>query len=236
MECDPHWRGSSRCWPSIFPGTAGPRRSTSDRGPAVPDAIEADLDAMGVGRIHVLGNSSGARIAIELAKHDRALSVVAIAPSGMNIVPERIFQGVAMGTSRLLMRGLRPVIADLARSAAGRTALLTGLRSRPWDASETEARAVSGGFAEATGFWPLLCWGILADVPTGLQAIRCPVVLAQGTGDLISSAQTPRYLLIIPGSTFRPLFGAGHAPQSDGPQAVLQLVRGAVRRADRLSG
>jgi pimeloyl-ACP methyl ester carboxylesterase len=198
---------------------------------AVTDVIEADLDALGVGRVHVLGNSLGARIAIELARRDRALSVVAIAPSGLNVVPERIFQGAAMSTSRLFMRGLRPAIASMARSRVGRTALLTGLRSRPWDAAEVEARAMLGGFGESEGFWRLLFWGILADVPTGLQHVRCPVVLAQGTGDLISSAQTPRYLLAIPGSTFKPLLGAGHAPQSDAPEAILRLVRQASRRA-----
>lgn len=198
---------------------------------AVADVIEADLDALGVGRVHVLGDSLGARIAIELARRDRALSVVAIAPSGLNVVPERIFQGAAMSTSRLLMRGLRPVIANMARSTLGRTALLTGLRSRPWDASAIEARAMLGGFGESEGFWRLLFWGILADLPTGPQHIRCPVILAQGTADLISSAQTPRYLLAIPGSTFQPLLGAGHAPQSDAPDAILRMVAQASRRS-----
>ena len=80
-----------------------------------------------------------------------------------------------------------------------------------------EARAMLGGFGESEGFWRLLFWGVLTDLPTGLRHVRCPVVLAQGTEDLISSAQTPRYLLAIPGSTFTPLLGAGHAPQSDAP-------------------
>jgi pimeloyl-ACP methyl ester carboxylesterase len=198
---------------------------------AVAEAIAADLDALGIGKVHVLGNSLGARIAIELARRDRALSVVAITPSGLNILPERIFQGMAMSTSRLLMKNLRPAIAPLARSRAGRTALLTGLRSRPWDSSEVEARTMQSGFADSESFWRLLFWGILADVPIGLGAVRCPVILAQGTADLISSLQTPRYLAVIPGSTFRPLLAAGHAPQSDSPAAIIALVRQASSRA-----
>lgn len=198
---------------------------------AVAEAIEADLDRLGVGEVHVLGNSLGARIAIELARRRRALSVVAIAPSGLNTVPERIYQGAAMGTSRLIMKGLRPVISAMSRHRAGRTALLTGLRSRPWNSTETEAVAMLHGFGEAEGFWKLLWWAILADLPTGLQCVRCPVILAQGTADLISSAQTPRYLLAIPGSTFVPILAAGHAPQSDAPGAILDLVRTATRRA-----
>ena len=70
----------------------------------------------------------------------------------------------------------------------------------------------------------MLWWGILADLPTGLDRIDCPVVLAQGTADLVAVGQTPRYLATIPGARFVPLLGAGHAPQSDVPEAILKLV------------
>jgi pimeloyl-ACP methyl ester carboxylesterase len=63
----------------------------------------------------------------------------------------------------------------------------------------------------------MLWWGILADVPTGLGRIDCPVILAQGTADLVAVGQTPRYLAAITGARFVPLVGAGHAPQSDTP-------------------
>ena len=38
-------------------------------------------------------------------------------------------------------------------------------------------------------------------------------------------ALTPRYLAAVPTARFVPLLGAGHAPQSDTPDAILQLVR-----------
>ena len=63
---------------------------------AIADAIVADLDELGVGRVHILGNSIGARIALELAVRGRARSVVAISPSGLNTPAERVgFQNVA---------------------------------------------------------------------------------------------------------------------------------------------
>ncbi|MDT7595517.1 MAG: hypothetical protein QOJ06_1063 [Pseudonocardiales bacterium] len=55
--------------------------------------------------------------------------------------------------------------------------------------------------------------------------MRCPVILAQGTADIVGSGQTPRYLLAVPSATFEPLLGAGHAPQSDAPDSILRLVR-----------
>ncbi len=202
--------------------------------PALAEVVEADLDALGLRRVHMLGNSLGARLALELARRGRGLSVVAIAPSGMNLVPERVYQGLVMGGARLVLRRARPLIDPLSRRRAGRVALLAGLRARPGQASPAEARAVKGGFAGAPDFWRMLWWSILVDLPIGLEQIDCPVVLAQGTRDWISGGQTPRYLVAVPGSRFQPLFGAGHAPQSDSPDEIVRLVRAATRRAHRL--
>jgi pimeloyl-ACP methyl ester carboxylesterase len=199
--------------------------------PAITEAIVADLDELGVGRVHVLGNSIGARVALELAARGRARSVVAISPSGLNIPAERLYQGVLMSSNRLILRRLRSFLPALARTTLGRTALLAGLRSTPWRSSEAEASALREGFAGADAFWQMLWWGILADVPTGLDRIDCPVILAQGTADLVALGQTPRYLAAIADARFVPLVGAGHAPQSDTPGAILALVRDATAAA-----
>jgi pimeloyl-ACP methyl ester carboxylesterase len=191
---------------------------------AITDAIAADLDELGVGRVHVLGNSIGARVALELAARGRARSVVAISPSGLNTPGERLHQGLLMSGNRLALRTLRPLVPLAARTALGRSVLLAGLRSTPWRASETEAHALRAGFGDADAYWQMLWWGILTDFPTGLDRIDCPVVLAQGTLDLVAVGQTPRYLAAVPAARFVPLYGAGHAPQSDTPGVILRLV------------
>jgi pimeloyl-ACP methyl ester carboxylesterase len=158
---------------------------------AITDAVAADLDEQGIGTVHVLGNSIGARVALELAARGRAGSVVVISPSGLNTAAERAYQGVLMGTNRLALRRLRPLVPLAARTVVGRTLLLAGLRSRPWLSSEVEAPSLRDGFADAHGSWEMLWWGILTDVPTGLDRIDCPVVLAQGTADAIASGRPP---------------------------------------------
>jgi pimeloyl-ACP methyl ester carboxylesterase len=198
---------------------------------AVVDALEADLDTLGLGRVHVLGSSLGARLALELAVRGRARSVVAISPPGLGLPPERVYQGAVMGTARVLMRAMGPFIDVAARFPAGRVLLLTNLRSAPWLSSEAEARAMRAGFAHTPDFWQQLWWTVLADVPAGLDKIDCPVILAQGTVDVMASVQTPRYLAFIPRSRFQPLVGAGHAPQSDAPHAILRLVHEATTAA-----
>jgi pimeloyl-ACP methyl ester carboxylesterase len=198
---------------------------------ALTDAVEADLDARGLGRVHVLGNSLGARIGIELAVRRRTRSVVALSPSGLGLPAERVHQGVLMATARTLLRTLRPALGTIASTEAGRTALLTGMRARPWEATEREALAMRGGFADSTGFWSMLWWAVLQDVPSGLHRVDSPVMLAQGAADVVGAGQTPRYLALIPGSRFQLLPGAGHAPQSDAADAILSLVRQTVDRA-----
>ena len=156
---------------------------------------------------------------------------MAISPSGLGLPPERVYQAAVMSTARLLMCAMGPFIDVAARFPVGRALLLANLRSTPWLSSEAEARALRAGFAHAPDFWQQLWWTVLADVPVGLEKIDCPVVLAQGTVDVMSSVQTPRYLALIPQSRFQPLLGAGHAPQSDAPHTILRLVHEATAAA-----
>jgi len=198
---------------------------------ALTAAVIADLDARGLDRVHVLGNSLGGRIAIELAKQHRALSVVAISPSGLGLPLERAIQGTLMSTARLMNQARRPWIDELSRTVPGRMTLMAGLRAQPWRASRTESLAVRGGFAEATGFWSMLWNAVLADLPTRLDQIDCPVIVAQGALDVIGSGQTPRYTPVIRGARFVMLPFAGHAPMSDSPETIVSLVRSAADEA-----
>jgi pimeloyl-ACP methyl ester carboxylesterase len=198
---------------------------------AVTDAVARTLDAEGVGRVHVLGNSLGARIGLEMARRGRARSVVAIGPSGLNVPQERLFQGLGMAMARIVMRTADPLIGPLSRSAVGRAALLAPLKARPWSTSREEAIGAREGFSESRDYWRTLLWSLMLDVPRGLDRIDCPVTLVQGTADWISSGQTVRYLPLIPGARFSPLLMAGHAPQSDRPATIVRLVQETAARA-----
>lgn len=192
---------------------------------ALTDAVEADLDARGLTTVHVLGNSLGGRIALELARRGRARSVVAVSPSGSQLPHERLYQLAVLGTARGLARRLRPVLPALARSRPARTVLLTGLRAQPWRAGEDELVAVERGFGSSPDFWRQFLWALLLDVPTGLRDLRCPVTFAQGVLDSVAPMQTPRYAALVRGSTFASLPWAGHAPSSDQPELIARLVR-----------
>ncbi|MGK5112847.1 alpha/beta fold hydrolase [Geodermatophilus sp. CPCC 205506] len=214
--------------PGIGHSPALPDRPTV---PAITDAVERTLDAEGVGRVHVLGNSLGARVALELARRGRAASVVAIAPSGLNLLPERLYQGAGMAVSRVLMRTVAPLIDPLSRSAVGRAAVLAPLKATPWTTSPEETIGAREGFADSRDFMRTVVWALMLDVPRGLGRIDCPVTLVQGVADWVASGQTVRYLPLVPGSRFSPLLWAGHAPQSDRPRTIARLVEQTAQRA-----
>jgi pimeloyl-ACP methyl ester carboxylesterase len=219
-----------------LPGVGGsPTLEVRPTVAAITDAVERTLDAEGVGSVHVLGNSLGARVALELARRGRARSVVAIAPSGLNVPPERIVQGSGMALARVVMRTAAPLVGPLSRSAVGRAALLAPLKARPWSTSPEEAIGAREGFADSRDFWRTLLWGLLLDVPRGLDRIDCPVTLVQGVADWIASGQTARYLPLTPGSRFTPLVWAGHAPQSDRPRTIVRLVEETADRAGQFA-
>jgi len=129
-----------------------------------------------------------------------------------------------MITARMINRIRYPWLDELAGTPAGRAALLAGMRAMPWQASPAEALTMKRGFADQTGFWTTLWNAIMIDIPTGLDRIDCPVVVAQGVLDVIGSGQTPRFAPLIPGAMFSLLPASGHAPQSDAPQTIIDLV------------
>lgn len=190
---------------------------------ALTDALEADLDARGLARVHVLGNSLGGRLALELARRGRALSVVAVGPSGTSLPPERVVQGSGFVLAAGLVRVLRPALPALTRSTLGRTALLPGLRLLPWRATAREASALGGGFG-SPDIWRLMVWSTLLDVAPAMRGIDCPVTLAQGSHDLIATGQTVRFRPLVRGSRLQLLPFAGHAPMTDVPERLVRLT------------
>jgi pimeloyl-ACP methyl ester carboxylesterase len=195
---------------------------------ALADALELDLDERGLDQVHILGNSLGARLALELACRGRARSVVAIAPSGLSLPPERVLQVAGMALSGVIFSALRPFVASSSRHVS--RVLLSGLRARPWKAARGEADALADGFGSAH-FWRLLMWAIGADVPRDLDAITCPVMLAQGSADFIAAGQTARFLTCVTNARFSILPFAGHAAQADVPERVAELVHDTAARA-----
>jgi pimeloyl-ACP methyl ester carboxylesterase len=202
--------------PTLPPGTA-------PTAAALADAIEGELDRLGVARFHVAGYSLGARVALELATRGRTLSVIAIAPDGLGTPLERVHQAAALLSGRTLARLLAPITTPLAATGAGRSLFFAMERSRPWQLPADDAGQLLLDFAQAPGYLQTV-QAAMFDVPTRLERITCPVLLLQGTADPLASMQSPRFLAFVRHAQLQWLPGLSHVPISDDPQLVASLM------------
>jgi pimeloyl-ACP methyl ester carboxylesterase len=213
------------------------------RSPAVPaelrpdvatltDELERELDRQEVAAPHVLGVSLGGRLGLELARRNRARSVVAIAPTGPLSPPERAYQTATLAAARLGYSGLSRIADPLLRSTVLRTATLGVLRVRGWRTPAGEATELVRGFAEAEDFWRLLRHAVLPEVTLDYHEVGCPVLIAQGTHDIVTLSQAAWLAALVPGARFRVLPFAGHDAVADVPARVIRLVDEAVAAAD----
>lgn len=190
---------------------------------ALADAVERDMDGLGVADFHVAGYSLGARVALELATRGRVRSVVAIAPDGLGTPPERIYQAMALMSGRSLAILFAPIATQLTATGAGRALFFAMERSRPWQLAADDARHLLLNFANAPSYEETV-WATMFDVPMGLDRISCPVLILQGTADPLVPAQSPRFLAFVPHAQLRWLPGLSHVPISDDPALVARHI------------
>src|ERR1700756_2187446 len=113
------WRAWSPVLPYLEPhhdvivptlhGHAGGPQLDSEVAPSVQalaDGIEAELDRLGLQKVHIAGNSLGGWIGIELARRGRAQSLVLLSPAGAWRSPRRF---------RMTSHGVRFSFGALAR-------------------------------------------------------------------------------------------------------------------------
>lgn len=111
--------------------------------PALPDGLAYDLpttntvlgalcEALELDRPHVAGNSLGGLLALELGRARLVRSVTALSPAGFWSPAERRYAFGILLTMRHIARRLPlPLVEQLSRTAAGRTALTSTIYARP---------------------------------------------------------------------------------------------------------
>jgi len=207
------------------------------------DVVEGQLDELGVGTAHFVGNSMGGGIALELAKRGRARSVVALAPAGgwspgdgegprigkLFARQTRLIQRTQAWSERIMRRpGTRRV--------AFREIMRHGELVSSADAAEL-ARAVLHCSISHRTVQALLA--DRAEVTIGdLGQITCPVLLATPQFDRIlpGSRHAPRYRREIPGARAVTLPDCGHVPVWDDTRLVTNLIVGHIDASLQPSG
>ena len=196
-------------------GQSPPLRHTTPTPQALAEAVATLLRDLGVQLPHVVGNSLGGWVALELALAASAGRVTAIAPAGLWSAP--LAPKPSLG--HRLARALGPLIEPAARTGRGRRLLLSGSVAYPERIPRGDAAHLVRAYARAPGFIAVND-AMRATTFTALAQIRCPVTLIWPEHDQL--VRRPAHL---PGNvTSVTLPDAGHIPMWDAPAALVALI------------
>jgi pimeloyl-ACP methyl ester carboxylesterase len=219
-----------------LPGHAGGPPLHGEMSDAVlPDAIERMMDDAGFDTAHLVGNSLGGYVALQLAARGRADSVVALAPAGGWAEGDESFKQTLGWQLRRqdALWAIAPHAEAIVASAEGRrrtTRLLTvNVEHIP---AELLAHLILGA-ASCRAVGAMVKYAIREGYPLEAERITCPVRIVWGTEDKLlpwpSSAARFRSDW-FPHDDWVVLDGVGHCPQLDVPLEAAQLIVGFCAR------
>jgi len=242
------WRAWSPVLPYLEPhhdvivptlhGHAGGPPLDSEVAPSVEalvDGIEAELDRIGLQKVHIAGNSLGGWIGIELARRGRARSLVLLSPAGAWRSPRRIkMQSVGVRFSLGALARYSHRAEAIAERRLLRWAMLAGQVAHPHRVPRESVVTYIQASGHAPVVDPLL--RVLHHRPVDpLPADRdYPVRLVWADRDRVLPFKhfgSPM-LERLPGAELIHLQGVGHVPMSDDPARVAELILEVTRAAD----
>jgi pimeloyl-ACP methyl ester carboxylesterase len=206
-------------------GGAPPRRRPIRIDDLVDD-VERQLDERGIGRAHIVGNSLGGWVAIELARRGRALTVTAFSPAGSWTAgtEEQTFGARKIRrTKRLAQVGRALPMRLVLRSASARRQILRDVATR---GDRLGAREVYEATRDLLGCVVLEDILTTAEELAPLEELPCPITLAWSGADRLLPLEVNGVVagLRIPAADVVVLKGVGHVPMIDNPDLVARTI------------
>lgn len=188
------------------------------------DNLAANFAAWGIEKPHVVGNSLGGAIALELGARGLARSVTALSPAGF-------FRGLDRVSALLLLLTLRltaqatpaPVLRAISRSAFGRRLIGTVLYTHPERFTADEVYGDSLALKHASAFGGTLKAGTTYAFTRHLLV---PTTIAWGTRDrILFYAQSALAQERLPEARHVALPQCGHVPMIDDPDLIVRVIQ-----------
>ncbi len=237
-----------RTWELVLPALArhhdvlAPTLAGHAGGPPIPgeitdtvvaDAVERAMDTAGFALAHIVGNSLGGHVALQLAARGRAQTVVALAPAGGwaddSYLQVLDFQAGLVKQAREIAPHADAIVATPEGRRRATQFLTTNYEHIPAELLAHMLRGVAG-CADALR---MIEHGRHADWTLDAEQITCPVRIVWGTADAIlpwPSAAARYRTEWLPHADWVELDGVGHAPQLDVPLETAELILGFTAR------
>lgn len=195
--------------------------------------LQGWLSSLGIEQAHLVGNSMGGGIALEMARHGAAASVTAFSPIGFWHEPGRIWCQVLLTALRVAGRVGGPAASRALGFASVRVLTTWATFGRPArmpaDAARHNLAALVAGPAFEQARHSFTGYAVTDDA--GLAAT--PVTVAWGSRDLLLTyrTQSRRARRVLPGAVHVRLRHCGHVPFYDDPAACAAAIRSTTERA-----
>ncbi|MCL2544157.1 MAG: alpha/beta fold hydrolase [Nocardioidaceae bacterium] len=188
------------------------------------DELIGLLDQLGLDHPHIAGNSLGGRIALEAAADDLVASATALSPAGFWRGSADFAYTRALFASVVTAgRAAGPLVPTLARSTAGRAALVGWIHSHP---SRVDSSLVIGDARNMVRSRPALRT-IIRQATVFDRPIpeHIPVTVAWAEHDhVLPRYQAKRAAAQLPDAQHLMLSGVGHVPMPDDPSMVAEVL------------
>lgn len=186
------------------------------------DNLADNFAHWGVDRPHVVGNSLGGAIALELGARGLARSVTALSPAGFFGVLNRVQTLVLLVLLRLSSQLPESVLRFTAERSWGRRLAGSTLYSHPERFTAEQVLGDALALKHCHGFERTIVKGVTYSFR---QHLRVPTTIAWGTRDLIlpySSSAIAQERLPEARHVALPL--CGHVPMIDDPALVVRVI------------
>jgi pimeloyl-ACP methyl ester carboxylesterase len=244
-----HALGSSRAvWDPVVPalaerfdvlavdlpgfGDSAPLPPDVEPTPALLAATVAGLlDELGIERPHLVGNSLGGWVAVELAQLRPVASLTLLSPAGLWRRETPLYCRATLRLTRWACRHAAGALSRLVAHPAGRVLALGQTHGHPTRVTPDAARAEIRAMGTAPGFDATLAATLHRHLTAG-PAVHAPVTVAFGSRDLVTLPHQSRHLdQLPPGTRSAALRGCGHLPMADDPPAVVAVIAASTSRA-----
>jgi pimeloyl-ACP methyl ester carboxylesterase len=215
-----------------LPGHAGgPPLPNPVDATTLADGVERILDEAGLATAHLVGNSLGGHIALQLAARGRARTVTALAPAGGWARDDESYRDV-LGVQRALQAQaatLAPQADRLMSTREGRRRA-TALQTVNYEHIPAELLAHQlVGIARCRAAGALIDVALVSGWTLDADQIACRVRIVWGTEDRLlpwPSAAARYQADWLPHADWIVLDDVGHAPQLDVPIETAELILG----------
>jgi pimeloyl-ACP methyl ester carboxylesterase len=207
-------------------GDSAPLSGRDTSTPArLAEAVDQALAELGIEAPHVVGNSLGGWVALELAHVRRLSSLTLLDPAGLWRNGQPKYCTVSLVLTWLTCRFAAPALNSLSRWATGRRLLFWQVFAQPEKLTQDDVRRHVTAMARSTGFMRTLR-AIRTLRYRAITNIAGPVTVAFGSADRILLARQSRFADQLPPQTRHvTIADAGHVPMSDAPHRVAEIVR-----------